>query len=108
MEQAKKLGNYLVVGINSDESIKKLKGVTRPINKLDDRINFLKRFDFIDFIISFDDTTPLEVIKMIRPNILVKGGDYDINNIIGKEYAKKVLVLPYVEGKSTTKILENI
>ena len=108
LEQAKKLGNYLVVGINSDESIKKLKGVTRPINKLDDRIDFLKRFDFIDFIISFDDTTPLEVIKMIRPDILVKGGDYDINNIIGKEYAKKVLVLSYVEGKSTTKILENI
>jgi D-beta-D-heptose 7-phosphate kinase/D-beta-D-heptose 1-phosphate adenosyltransferase len=108
LEQAKKLGDYLIVAINSDESVSQLKGINRPINKLNDRIDFLKRYDFIDFIISFNDETPLELIKMIRPNILVKGGDYDINNIVGKEYAKQVMVLPYIEGKSTTKILEKI
>jgi len=105
LEQAKKLGNILIVGINSDKSIKKIKGDSRPINTLDDRITFLSKFDFIDFIIPFDDDTPIELIKKIKPNILVKGGDYTVDNVIGREYANEVTILPFVTDKSSSKII---
>ena len=108
LEQARKLGDYLIVGINSDKSVSRLKGSSRPINKIQDRIEFLKKFDFIDFIIEFDQDTPLELIKLLEPDILVKGGDYCVENVIGKEYAKYTIILPLVEGKSTTNILQSL
>jgi len=108
LEQARKLGDYLIVGINSDDSIKKLKGQNRPINNINDRIDFLKRFDFIDFIIEFNQDTPLELIKMLEPDILVKGADYIVDKVVGKEYAKQTIILPFVEGKSTTNIIKKL
>jgi D-beta-D-heptose 7-phosphate kinase/D-beta-D-heptose 1-phosphate adenosyltransferase len=107
LEQAKKLGNYMIVGINSDESVSRLKGPKRPINKIHDRIEFLKKFDFIDFIVEFNQDTPLELIKSLEPDVLVKGGDYTHNMVVGKEYAKQVVILPLVEGKSTTIIVSS-
>ena len=106
LDEAKKLGDTLIVGINTDESIKRNKGNSRPINTLIDRINFLKKFEFIDFIIPFDSDTPLELIKKIQPDFLVKGGDYNPNDIIGKEYAKNTLCLSYTLCKSSSKIIE--
>lgn len=106
LDEAKKLGDILIVGINTDESIKRNKGVSRPINTLEDRINFLNKFDFIDFIVPFDSDTPIELIKQIKPDFLVKGGDYNPDTVVGKEYAKQTLCLSYTSGKSTTKILE--
>jgi len=96
------------VGINSDNSVKKLKGENRPINNLEDRILFLSKLDFIDFIVSFDEDTPFNIIKKIEPDILIKGGDYKVEDIIGREFAKETMVLPFVDGKSTTNILNNI
>ena len=107
LEQAKKLGNYMIVGINSDESVSRLKGPKRPINKIHDRIEFLKKFDFIDFIVEFNQDTPLELIKSLEPDVLVKGGDYTHDMVVGKEYAKQVVILPLVEGKSTTIIVSS-
>jgi len=108
LESAKKLGDILIVGINSDNSVKKLKGENRPINNLEDRILFLSKLDFIDFIVSFDEDTPFNIIKKIEPDILIKGGDYKVEDIIGREFAKETMVLPFVDGKSTTNILNNI
>ena len=108
LEQARKLGDYMIVGLNSDESVKKLKGPSRPINNIYDRIDFLKKFDFIDFIIEFNQDTPLELIKLLEPDILVKGGDYTHDTIVGREYAKRTIILPFVEGKSTTNIINKI
>jgi D-beta-D-heptose 7-phosphate kinase/D-beta-D-heptose 1-phosphate adenosyltransferase len=108
LEEAKKLGNILILGLNSDESIKRLKGDKRPINNLKDRIEFLNKFDFIDFIIPFNDDTPLNIIKLIEPDILVKGGDYLLENIIGREFAKNTVILPFVDGKSSTNIINKL
>jgi D-beta-D-heptose 7-phosphate kinase/D-beta-D-heptose 1-phosphate adenosyltransferase len=106
LDEARKLGDILIVGINTDESIKRNKGQNRPINSLEDRVRFLSKFDFVDFIIPFDTDTPLEIIKKIEPDFLVKGGDYNPEIVVGKEYAKKTLCLSYTEGKSSSKIIE--
>jgi D-beta-D-heptose 7-phosphate kinase/D-beta-D-heptose 1-phosphate adenosyltransferase len=108
LEEAKKLGDILIIGLNDDDSIKRLKGTNRPINNLKDRITFLSKFDFIDFIIPFSEDTPLDLIKEINPDILIKGGDYKIEDIIGREYAKETIVLPFVEEKSTTNIINKL
>lgn len=108
LEEAKKLGDILILGLNSDNSIKRLKGDKRPINNLNDRIIFLNKLDFIDFIIPFDEDTPLEIIKLIEPDILVKGGDYEIDSVIGREFAKETIILPFVDGKSSTNIINKL
>lgn len=108
LEEAKKLGHILILGLNSDNSIKRLKGDKRPINNLNDRITFLNKLDFIDFIVPFDEDTPLNIIKLIQPDILVKGGDYTIESVIGREFAKETVILPFVDGKSSTNIINKL
>lgn len=105
LEEAKKLGNILIVGLNSDESIKKIKGNTRPINNIKYRIKQLESLTIVDYIVVFNEDTPLELLKIIKPNVLVKGGDYDIKNIIGKEYANETKILHFEEGISSTHII---
>jgi D-beta-D-heptose 7-phosphate kinase/D-beta-D-heptose 1-phosphate adenosyltransferase len=108
LEEAKKLGHILILALNSDDSIKRLKGNNRPINNLNDRITFLNKLDFIDFIIPFNEDTPLDIIKLIQPDILVKGGDYNLDSIIGTEFAKETIILPFVDGKSSTNIINKL
>jgi len=102
------LGDIVVVGLNSDESIKRLKGESRPIYKLEDRIKILEAIEHIDYIIPFEDNTPIRLIEYIKPNILVKGGDYTKENIIGKEYAEEIILFNYIDGKSTTNTINVI
>ena len=110
LENAKKLGDFLIVAINSDKSIKALKGNNRPINKLSARIEVLKALACVDLIITFDELTPLKIIKMISPDYLVKGGDYKIKDVIGAAIVKankgKVKIIKIKKGFSTTKILQ--
>ena len=110
LENAKKLGDFLIVAINSDKSIKALKGNSRPINKLSARIEVLKALACVDLIITFDELTPLKIIKMISPDYLVKGGDYKIKDVIGAAIVKankgKVIIIKTKKGFSTTKILQ--
>lgn len=110
--EAKKLGDLLVVGLNSDNSIKRIKGEKRPILSESERAYILSALEMVDFVIIFDEDTPYELIKIVKPDVLVKGGDWDINNIVGKDivesYGGKVLNIPFVEGKSTTNIIERI
>lgn len=105
LEEAKQQGDILIIGLNSDNSIKRTKGHSRPFNKENYRVKHLEMLSLVDFIVVFEDDTPLELIKLVKPDILVKGGDYNIDTVIGKEYAKEVKILGFVENISTTKIL---
>lgn len=112
LRKAKMLGDYLVIGINSDASVKRLKGSERPVNNLADRMAVLSSLEVVDYVIPFEEDTPLELIKAISPDILVKGGDYQIGDIVGADfitgYGGKVMTIPYVEGKSTTEIINKV
>lgn len=104
----KKQEGIIVLGLNSDLSIKKFKGESRPINNLNERINLLNNLNLIDFIIVFDSETPFNILKNLKPTIIVKGGDYNIDNIIGKEFCKEIKLFNYINGISTTNIIKQI
>lgn len=108
LRKCKEYGDILIIGLNSDNSIKRLKGNERPINKLKDRISILESFEFVDYIIVFDDDTPYELIKQIKPDVLIKGGDYKIEEIVGRDIATKTIILEFKKGYSSTKIIERI
>ena len=88
LNEAKKLGDIFVVAINSDESVKKLKGETRPVNTINIRINNLEKLNIIDHIITFEPITPISIIKEVKPDILVKGSDYKLEEIVGYNFVK--------------------
>lgn len=112
LADAKKLGDYLVVGINTDASVKRLKGPSRPINSESDRACVLGYLKPVDFVCYFEEDTPLELIKFVKPDVLVKGGDYSIDTIVGADFVfergGKVLTIPLVQGKSTTNIINKM
>lgn len=112
LNRAKALGDYLVVALNSDESVRRLKGEGRPINKLEDRAFVVANLKAVDFVVSFDEDTPFEIISAIIPDVLVKGGDWSIENIVGRDIVEanggKVYSLPYVENYSTTNIINKM
>lgn len=107
LEFCKQQGDFVVVGLNSDESIKRLKGKDRPINNQEDRLNILKSIKYVDEVIIFNEDTPYDLIKIIKPDIIVKGGDYNMQDVVGNDLAK-VHIFDYIDGKSTTKIIEKI
>ena len=106
------LGDKLIVGINSDESIKKIKGNSRPIIEEDSRAKQLAAIEFIDAVILFNEDTPFDLINILKPDVLTKGGDYKKNDIVGNELINKeqgeVVIIPLTQGYSTTSILEKI
>jgi rfaE bifunctional protein nucleotidyltransferase chain/domain len=104
LRQSKGLGDRLIVGVNSDASVKRLKGENRPINNQEDRCALLKALRFVDNVIVFNEDTPYELIKRLRPDIITKGGDYRPEEVVGSDISK-VVILPYVSGYSTTRIL---
>ena len=108
LEIAKSFGDILIVGLNADDSIKRLKGPTRPINSLQDRAYILASLESVSYVVSFEEDTPLELIAAIKPNILVKGADYEGKIVVGSEIAEEVKLVQFVEGKSTTKIIEKV
>ena len=105
LRHAKTLGNRLIVGINSDASVKRLKGNLRPINGEDTRKESLLELGFVDDVIVFEEDTPLEAITKLEPDIIVKGGDYTVDTVVGNELAE-VVIFPTVEGHSTTRIID--
>lgn len=108
LQKAKELGDLLILGLNSDLSVKRLKGENRPINKEKDRAIVLAALECIDYITIFEEDTPLELIKIVKPDILAKGGDYKIENIAGREYAKETVLIDFVDGYSTSNIIKII
>lgn len=108
LQIAKSFGDILIVGLNSDESVSRLKGPTRPVNIAEDRAYLLAALEAVDFVVPFSQDTPYDLIKMISPDILVKGGDYEGKSVIGTEFAKELKLVDFVDGKSTTKTIQKI
>ena len=106
LKEAKSFGDILIVGLNSDESVKRLKGESRPINTFEDRATVLGALESVDFVVGFSDDTPYELIKAIKPDILVKGGDYEGKEVVGSDIAKETKLVQFVDGKSTTSIIQ--
>jgi len=112
LQEAKKLGDVLIVAINSDSSTKKIKGPDRPINNQEIRAETLAALEFIDYIVIFNETDPIKILSEIKPNIHVKGGDYKLNQIIEKNIVEKnngkIVLIPEIKGYSTTDIINKI
>ncbi len=112
LEQARSLGDILVVGMNSDRSVRALKGPRRPILPADERAEILSALECIDYITVFDEPTPLELITALQPHVLAKGGDWSKEKIVGREIVEgaggEVVTIPFVEGSSTTRIIETV
>ena len=108
LEEAKSYGDILILGLNADSSVRKLKGPTRPINNQDDRAYILASLESVDYVVIFEEETPYELIKLIQPNILVKGGDYEGKEIVGQDIAQELRLVQFVDGKSTSKIIQRI
>lgn len=108
LEKARNLGKHLIVGLNTDASVRRLKGVTRPLVHELDRARVLAALACVDAVVLFDQDTPTELIEKIRPDILVKGGDYAPEQVAGREYAGEVRIIEFEEGYSTTGVVEKI
>ena len=104
LEQSKALGSKLIIGLNSDASVRGLKP-GRPINTQEDRKAVLLALKYVDEVIIFDEPTPLQLIEKIRPDIITKGGDYKPEQVIGSDVAKKTVIFPFLDGYSSTRII---
>ncbi len=109
---AKEQGKVLFVGLNSDSSVQRLKGTRRPINSQDDRAAILAAIEYVDYVVIFYEDTPFELIAVIQPDVLVKGGDYEPHEIVGRDIVEgrggKVLVFPLINGFSSTQLLKKL
>jgi D-beta-D-heptose 7-phosphate kinase / D-beta-D-heptose 1-phosphate adenosyltransferase len=108
LQEAKSYGDVLIVGLNSDESVRELKGPTRPVNPEADRAYLLAALEAVDYVVIFGEETPYDLIKSIAPDILVKGGDYEGKRVVGAEFARELKLVQFVEGKSTTSTIARI
>ncbi len=108
LDTAKSFGDVLILGLNTDNSVKRLKGDDRPINAEDDRAYVLAALESVDFVVKFDEDTPYELIKLVQPDVLVKGGDYEGKEVVGSDIADEVKLVQFVDGQSTTKTIERI
>ena len=112
LQQARQLGDLLVVGLNSDASVKRLKGDSRPINGEKERAFVLAALSFVDYVVLFEEDTPGNLIKAVRPDVLVKGGDYALDQIVGADFVREnggtVTTIPFVEGFSSSQIIEQL
>ena len=112
LEEAKALGDLLVVGMNSDDSIRRIKGEKRPIVPQDMRARVLSSLKPVDYVVIFEEDTPFELIKRVKPHILVKGGDWKLENIVGREFVESyggvVKTIPFEYDISTSKIIEKV
>jgi rfaE bifunctional protein nucleotidyltransferase chain/domain len=112
LDAASKLGTLLIVALNTDESVHRVKGPLRPVMRLEERLEVLAAMDCVRFVTWFGEDTPAETIRLVKPDVLVKGGDWQPESIVGKDfvesYGGRVLSIPFVEGYSTTSIFEKI
>ena len=108
LEQAKALGDILILGLNSDDSITRLKGQSRPINRLEDRALLTAALESVDYVVPFTENTPLELITLVQPHTLVKGADYVGKEVVGSDVVDEVILIDFLEGKSTSALIEKI
>jgi len=112
LQKARQLGDMLVLGLNSDASVRGLKGPSRPLISEDERAHILAALDCIDYVAIFDEPTPIELIRALRPDVLVKGGDYNLDGVVGRDLVEgwggRVELVQFVDGKSTSRIVDRI
>ena len=112
LTKSKEFGDRLIVAVNSDESVRKLKGKARPINDFQTRSNILASFSFVDYVIEFSDDTPKKLIQIIKPDFLIKGGDYKKKNIVGNDivssYGGETIIIPLIDGLSSTNTINKL
>lgn len=112
LEAARALGDFLVIGLNSDDSIRRLKGDSRPVNQLADRAHMLAGLRSVDLVVPFSEDTPIKLISALLPDVLVKGGDYQADDIVGakevREAGGEVVVVPFLDGHSSTSLIGKI
>lgn len=109
LKTARSFGDHLFVGINTDDSVTRLKGTDRPVNRLNSRMALLAEMRSVDFVVPFDEDTPLKLIEKIKPDILVKGEDYEVKSVVGADYVisggGRVEIVPLLKGFSTTDLI---
>ena len=112
LTKSKEFGDRLIVAVNSDESVRKLKGKARPINDFQTRSNILASFSFVDYVIEFSDDTPKKLIQIIKPDFLIKGGDYKKKDIVGNDivssYGGETIIIPLIDGLSSTNTINKL
>ena len=112
LTKSKEFGDRLIVAVNSDESVRKLKGKERPINDFQTRSNMLASFSFVDYVVEFGDDTPKKLIQIIKPDFLIKGGDYKKKDIVGNDivssYGGETIIIPLIDGLSSTNTINKI
>lgn len=110
--KAREMGDLLVVGLNSDDSVRRLKGQNRPINGQDARALVLASLEMVDYVVIFEEDTPYNLIAKVQPDVLVKGGDYEVDKIVGGDIVRQrggvVTTIPFVEGFSTTSMISDL
>lgn len=112
LTKSKEFGDRLIVAVNSDESVRKLKGKERPINDFQTRSNILASFSFVDYVVEFSDDTPKKLIQIIKPDFLIKGGDYKKKDIVGNDivssYGGETIIIPLIDGLSSTNTINKL
>jgi rfaE bifunctional protein nucleotidyltransferase chain/domain len=108
LEEARGKGDCLIVGVNSDASVREIKGASRPIIPLEGRMTVLAALEAVDYVVPFAEPDPLELISYLRPQVLVKGGDWNEREIVGRDVVEQTVVVPYIEGASTSGIIQTI
>jgi rfaE bifunctional protein nucleotidyltransferase chain/domain len=108
LEEARRQGDCLIVGVNTDSSIKEIKEEGRPIIPQEGRMTVLAALEAVDYVVPFDEPDPFALISLLRPHILVKGGDWDQEEVVGRELVEQTIVVPYIAGMSTSGIIEAI
>ena len=112
LTKSKEFGDRLIVAVNSDASVRKLKGKERPINDFQTRSNMLASFSFVDYVVEFSDDTPKKLIQIIKPDFLIKGGDYKKKDIVGNDivssYGGETIIIPLIDGLSSTNTINKI
>ncbi len=108
LKRARSLGDMLIVGINTDESVRRLKGNLRPILTLEERMSIISSIRYVDAVVPFEEDTPYRLIEFLRPHVLVKGGDYRPEEVVGRDIVEEVVIIPLKEGISTSRIIERI
>jgi D-beta-D-heptose 7-phosphate kinase/D-beta-D-heptose 1-phosphate adenosyltransferase len=108
LEEARRQGDILIVGVNTDASVKAIKGRNKPIIPQEGRMTVLAALEAVDYVVAFGDPDPFVIISYLRPHILVKGGDWDKEEVVGRELVEQTVLVPYIEGMSTSGIIKTI
>jgi rfaE bifunctional protein nucleotidyltransferase chain/domain len=108
LEEARRHGDCLIVGVNTDSSVREIKGENKPVIPLEGRMTVLAALEVVDYVVPFSEPDPFALISYLRPHVLVKGGDWEEGEVVGRELVEETIVVPYIEGASTSGIIKTI